>query len=246
MQHHVLAHHSYTGVFKKDPDVVHYMWFIRKHKSSPHYRWMKYQHYYWWIIVGLLPNQHLGQTLVYNISNWFGLKLFGMPLMKSTKKLKKSELIIQLISFFVHAILPLYFISFGRLLLCIYLSFVTMGISYFLCVATNHDTYESHEAFGKWYKEGKKVDWGEVQVRSSGNHSVSGSFLDTIITQLWGGMNYQIEHHLFPSLSHCHYHKVAPIVQQTCKEFNIPYPAHKTWLDSIKSYVEFVKEMGQE
>lgn len=58
-----------------------------------------------------------------------------------------------------------------------------------------------------------------IQVRHSGNFSTK-SFL---VTQLMGGINYQIEHHLFPSMSHMLYQEIAPIVKATCRDFNIPY-----------------------
>lgn len=43
------------------------------------------------------------------------------------------------------------------------------------------------------------------------------------MTQLMGGINFQIEHHLFPSMSHMLYAEIAPIVQAACAEFDIPY-----------------------
>jgi linoleoyl-CoA desaturase len=58
-----------------------------------------------------------------------------------------------------------------------------------------------------------------MQVRHSGN------FLHSwpIFTRFMGGINYQIEHHLFPSLSNEHLPRISPIVKQTCFEFGLPY-----------------------
>ena len=57
-------------------------------------------------------------------------------------------------------------------------------------------------------------------------------------------MNYQIEHHLFPSINHAHYHEISLIVQETCKEFNIPYNAHSNWMGSILSFGKFMSVMA--
>ena len=57
-------------------------------------------------------------------------------------------------------------------------------------------------------------------------------------------MNYQIEHHLFPTLNHAHYPEVSKIVQQTCKEFNIPYNIEGDWLSAIRSYGKFISIMA--
>ncbi|CAM9734059.1 unnamed protein product, partial [Choristocarpus tenellus] len=55
-----------------------------------------------------------------------------------------------------------------------------------------------------------------------------------------GGINYQIEHHLFPSMSHMHYQDIAPIVQATCDDFGVPYSFHPTlW----SAYISFLKNM---
>lgn len=58
-----------------------------------------------------------------------------------------------------------------------------------------------------------------IQVRHSGNFSTK----NALVTQFMGGINFQIEHHLFPSMSHMHYKEIAPIVRDTCREFSIPY-----------------------
>ena len=44
-----------------------------------------------------------------------------------------------------------------------------------------------------------------------------------IYTRLMGGINYQIEHHLFPTLCNHKLAEISPIVKKTCKEFNIPH-----------------------
>ncbi|KAG5177127.1 hypothetical protein JKP88DRAFT_150961, partial [Tribonema minus] len=53
----------------------------------------------------------------------------------------------------------------------------------------------------------------------------------------FGGINYQIEHHLFPSMCHMHYARVAPVVRATCAEFAIPYSAHDTLWSAYASYL---------
>lgn len=77
---------------------------------------------------------------------------------------------------------------------------------------------ESSEIFHE-SNQSKPIDWGEVQVRGSGNFFPKSSLADALA----GGMNYQIEHHLFPSMCSIHYPRITKIVQETCSEFNIPY-----------------------
>jgi linoleoyl-CoA desaturase len=65
---------------------------------------------------------------------------------------------------------------------------------------------------------------------------------DNILWTLWfGGINYQIEHHLFPNMSNFHYCTVAPIVKKFCLERRIPYVAKDTVIDAFKSFTKRVK-----
>lgn len=60
-----------------------------------------------------------------------------------------------------------------------------------------------------------------------------------------GGLNYQIEHHLFPNICHIHYRKIAPIVKKTAKEFGIPYHEHKTFVRALRYHTKMLKALGK-
>ncbi|TVR28764.1 MAG: acyl-CoA desaturase [Balneolaceae bacterium] len=59
-----------------------------------------------------------------------------------------------------------------------------------------------------------------------------------------GGLNFQIEHHLFPKVCSIHYPAISPIVEQTAREFNIPYNHHDTFLEAIASHYRTLKKFG--
>lgn len=241
MQHHVYAHHSYTSIYQKDPDLIHWVYFIRKSKDVNVNFFQQWQSNTWWFIVSIWPNQHMGQMIIYQLVLWFKKRLFGMPVTPAEPTSYQKEFLISMVSLFVHFILPFLLHPPKIALSLVFLAFTGMGLSYWFCVFPNHDTMESHEAL-----EGKTVrgmDWGELQVRSSCDHSSSGMWVNVAITQMWGGMNYQIEHHLFPAMNHVWYPKIAPIVKETCKEYNIPYPYNDNWLTCLSSYVKFLKVM---
>lgn len=60
-----------------------------------------------------------------------------------------------------------------------------------------------------------------------------------------GGLNFQVEHHLFPHICHVRYPVIAPIVQKTCEEFGIKYLAYPSWKDAVRSHFHMVRELGQ-
>jgi len=110
------------------------------------------------------------------------------------------------ISMYIYHVGPIY----------LYLYILGLNILYLIGTAPDHDMYETHQQVEE-QKEG--TDWGEMQVRHSGNYMSEYS----LFTRYMGGINYQIEHHLFPSLSNHKLKEISPIVRQCCKEFSIPY-----------------------
>jgi len=61
---------------------------------------------------------------------------------------------------------------------------------------------------------------------------------------LFGGLNFQIEHHLFPKVCHIHYKKIAPIVQDTAMEFGLPYYDNPSYLGAVRSHLHELRIMG--
>ncbi len=60
-----------------------------------------------------------------------------------------------------------------------------------------------------------------------------------------GGLNYQVEHHLFPRVSHVHYPAISKIVEQSCKEYNLPYHTFPTMTQSLISHFRMMKQLGK-
>ncbi len=83
--------------------------------------------------------------------------------------------------------------------------------------------------------------WAIHQMNTTVNFSKGSKFL----TWYLGGLNYQVEHHLFPRVCHVHYPKIAPIVKQTAEEFGIPYLENETFAVAFKSHMNTLKRFGK-
>ncbi|HHB52036.1 MAG TPA: acyl-CoA desaturase, partial [Saprospiraceae bacterium] len=83
-------------------------------------------------------------------------------------------------------------------------------------------------------------NWAIHQMRTTSN------FADKSILFSWfiGGLNYQIEHHLFPKICHIHYKKISKIVKATAQDFNISYHQHKTFFGALKSHFILLNQLG--
>jgi linoleoyl-CoA desaturase len=66
-----------------------------------------------------------------------------------------------------------------------------------------------------------------------------------MLSWLLGGLNFQIEHHLFPKICHIHYPALSKIVEETCREFGVKYQVHPTFWAGVVSHYRWLKQMGR-
>ena len=83
-------------------------------------------------------------------------------------------------------------------------------------------------------------NWAIHQLLTTCN-SAHGS---TVFSWFIGGLNYQIEHHLFANICHVHYKKISPIIKQTALEYGLPYHQHRTFLGALKSHFTLLNALG--
>ena len=84
-------------------------------------------------------------------------------------------------------------------------------------------------------------EWAIHQIKTTANFA----FTNKIATWFLGGLNYQIEHHLFPRISHIHYPAISRIVQETCAQFGLNYLYFHTTRAAVVSHVRFMNQMGK-
>jgi linoleoyl-CoA desaturase len=78
------------------------------------------------------------------------------------------------------------------------------------------------------------------QMRTTSNFANGSSIFSWCI----GGLNYQIEHHLFPNICHVHYKHISKIVKTTAEEYQVPYNHHVTFLDALRSHFKQLNNLG--
>ncbi len=84
--------------------------------------------------------------------------------------------------------------------------------------------------------------WAAHEILTTANFATH----NLLLTHLIGGLNYQIEHHLFPYICHVHYPAIQPIVKATAEEHGLPYHENPTFLSAIRSHYVRLKELGRE
>jgi linoleoyl-CoA desaturase len=85
-------------------------------------------------------------------------------------------------------------------------------------------------------------EWMIHEMETTANFSRKSKLFGWLI----GGLNFQIEHHLFPNICHIHYNAISPIVERTANEFGVPYNENRTFLKAIRSHIRLLKSLGKE
>ena len=83
-------------------------------------------------------------------------------------------------------------------------------------------------------------NWAIHQLETTSNFAPK----STILYWLIGGLNYQVEHHLFPNICHVHYKKISKIVKATAEEFNLPYHSEPTFFSALRSHGKMLRKLG--
>lgn len=236
IQHNVL-HHTYTNIEDADEDIQPRFLF-RFSPHQPRYWFHKYQHIYAIIIYGIstLLWVTLKDFLKYNQYRQKGLVESGAPFYKHMVAMffKKS------VYFAAFVVLPIMLLPFSAasVIGMFVLMHVVAGASLSLIFQPAHVVPTS--LFIK--QEEQKIDHNFYvhQLFTTCNFGMSNRFLSWFI----GGLNFQIEHHLFPNVCHVHYPKLALIVQQTAQEFGLPYYANDTFTGAISNHFTMLRDLG--
>lgn len=84
-------------------------------------------------------------------------------------------------------------------------------------------------------------DWAMHQLQTTANFSRKNRFLSWYV----GGLNFQVEHHLFPYISHVHYPEISEIVRTTAEEYGVPYLENETFFGAVRSHFRFLYQLGK-
>lgn len=137
-------------------------------------------------------------------------------------------------------ILPMFFHSPLAVIGFFLFAHFILGITISIVFQLAHTVRET--AFPKADENGQMpYGWVEHQLSTTADFAPNNWF----VTFYCGGLNYQIEHHIFHKVSHVHYPRISKIIKETCAEFNKPYHVTPSFWLALKSHFSFLKLMGQ-
>lgn len=236
MKHNVI-HHAYTNIDGVDDDIDIQPW-MRMSSTQPKYRLHKYQHIYFWILYALL---YILWVFVMDFQKYFKARIGAMPLKKMTAWDHIVFWSFKVFYLFLFVVLPIYQLGFVSWLVGYLVFGIVTGLVISIVFQLAHTVEHTHfpmpnEATGKMEDE-----WAIHQLKTTANFAPRNKLISWFV----GGLNFQVEHHLFPKISHVHYPHISRIIKQTCQEFGVPYIEYPKMRHAVASHVAFLKEMGR-
>lgn len=233
---HNSIHHSYTNITGHDDDInVGFLGRLSPHQ--PRHRFHRLQHIYLWVLYGLLP---IKWHFVDDFRNLYNGHLGGHRLPRP-KGWDLVTFVAGKVVFFSWAFaIPLMFHSWWLVASIYALAAFAEGIALSVVFQMAHCVEEAEFPMPEAETGRIEHSWAAHQVETT----VDFAPRSRIVTWLIGGLNCQVEHHLFPQICHIHYPALSPIVQQVCKEFGLRYRANATFFEGVVSHFRWLRRMG--
>jgi linoleoyl-CoA desaturase len=238
IQHNIL-HHTYTNIVHYDDDIDDKA--ILKLSPNAKSKWYhKYQHYYAFVFYSIA-------TLYWcTVKDFIQLNRYTKEGLNKNSKTENFwlwiELIVSKLVYFTVLFLTPYYISdisISQTLICFLVMHAISGLiltTVFQLAHTVDNTIHPTPTKDHIIKQ----TWAVHQMQTTSNFARNNTFISWWV----GGLNFQIEHHLFPNICHVHYPQLAPIVKQTAEEFGIPYLEFETVGIALKSHIRALKLFG--
>jgi linoleoyl-CoA desaturase len=234
---HNVIHHAYTNIDGIDDD-IDIQPFMRMSSTQKKYALHRYQHLYFWVLYSLL---YISWIFVLDYQKYFKRQVGSLPL----KKMALSDHLVfwgfKLFHMFLFVGLPIYLLGvtswlIGFVIFTVVAGFV-LSIVFQLAHTVEHTSFPTPDV-----TTGKLEDeWAIHQIKTTANFATH----NRIVSWLVGGLNFQIEHHLFPKISHIHYPAISKIIKKACEEYGVLYIEYPKVRYAVASHVAFLRQMGR-
>lgn len=235
VQHNVL-HHNYTNVHGVDED-IETDGLIKLHPESKTKKMHKYQHIYAPFLYGLLT---INWLIAKDFKQW--RRYYDMGLGQPENKTKDLLGIIfwKITYFSLFLILPVFVGGYSWLavILGIVVAHFVAGVTLSVIFQLAHIMPEVSHPIEKENKI--EHSWATLQLATTANFATRSK----LVTWLVGGLNFQIEHHLFPHISHVHYPKIAKIVKETAEEMELSYYEYKSMWQATIAHFKYLRTLA--
>ncbi len=239
LQHNIL-HHTYTNIKGLDDD-INVQGGLRFTPHDPHIQSHRFQFIYAFFLYGLIT---LYWVIAKDFIQYFEYRKLGVN--ADTPAVHKANffrmIVLKALYFGIFLAVPVVVsaIPFWQVALSFFIMHFTAGVILSVVFQLAHTvegtTYPLPDDKGNI-----ENCWAIHQMNTTVNFARNNKLLSWYV----GGLNFQVEHHLFPKICHIHYPEIAPIIKRTAEEFNIPYLENRTFLTALRSHINILRSLGR-
>jgi len=234
---HNVNHHSFTNIEGMDDDIDIKPW-IRVHNDQKKYWYHRFQHIYW---VGLYGLTYLLWIFVQDFKKYFTGKIGDTKFRKMDVKEHFIFWISKLLYIGAFIVLPIFTVGFLKMLIGYLIISFICGFVIAVVFQLAHIVEDASFSTPETKNHKIENEWAVHQIQTTANFATK----NKIVSWFTGGLNFQVEHHLFPRISHIHYPKIAELVRETCLQFGVTYLEFPTVYAAVRSHVVHLKAVGR-
>lgn len=236
-QKHNVLHHTYTNIDGIDDDIAKTP-LLRMSESQPRFKAHRFQHIY-------LPFLYAISTIFWVLVKDFQHYFFGNGYAVEVAKMKGIDHLVfwstKLVYFGLYLVFPIYVWGIWPTIVGFTLMHIMLGtvMSFVFQLAHVVENVEFEHAVGEEVQI--ENEWAIHQIATTSDFAPR----NKIVSWFLGGLNYQVEHHLFPRISHIHYPAIQKILAKTCEDFGVNYRYYPTMREALSSHFRHMKNLGK-
>jgi linoleoyl-CoA desaturase len=233
---HNSVHHTYANITHQDDDInVGFLGRLSPHQKR--YAFHRLQHVYLWFLYGFITLKWQLLDDFWNVARGkVGEHKFARPRGFDLAVFVGGKVVFFSLAF----VIPMLLHPWWAVLLAYGLASFVQGVLLSTVFQLAHVVEEAEFPMPDPVSNRMPTHWAVHQVLTT----VDFSRRNPVLTWLLGGLNFQIEHHLFPRVCHVHYPAVAAIVEKACAEFGLRYNAHKSFWAGVVSHTRWLRRLG--
>jgi linoleoyl-CoA desaturase len=233
---HNIIHHTYTNIEGADQDIAHQP-VLSLNAHQPKQWWHRYQHFYGWLVYAL---SLILWVFALDLHKYLSRRVGSFPIRSITTADHLIFWISKLGFVAVYLVVPSFYWGWLYTLTGFFVVFGVSGFVLSTVFQLAHVVEETSFPFPEGSKNRIEEEWAIHQMRTTANFCTS----NKLLTWYTGGLNFQVEHHLFAKISHIHYPALRPIVQQTALEYGVPYHEFRTLPQAVTSHYRHLRTVG--
>jgi linoleoyl-CoA desaturase len=235
---HNIVHHTYTNIEGHDEDIES----VPLLRMSPHQKLWKIHRYQYWYAFLFYGFGSLTWVFIKDYVKFFKKKIGNYENKKHPPIEYFNLFFFKALYYTIFLVLPLILINalWWQILLGFFALHFCEGITMAVIFMLAHVVEETNFPLPN---EKGNIDnsWAVHQLYTTADFGRE----NNLLSFLCGGLNFQVEHHLYPRICHVHYKPISDIVKTTAEEYNLRYNANPSFRGAIRSHIRLLKKLGR-